>query len=274
MSRQRENNYSKTSANRSTICHTNSIKKLPSCLEEVDVCGNFPEPPKVHEAYDNGDGFNACIHCGLVISDNYQDLPEVSDNTIEELDILVDICENNCIPNEIKNKAIEIRRDLKVANAKRANREQLSLYSLYIAFIECNAPRIPSEVERMFGCRYGEICEIQKKVHLNIKTVPGTAYTERFCAELGVHFSHVEKIKRLINATLELRMVTPQCQNAVLMFVYFHYHLRRLDITLDKIAQVCSISPLTILKLCKKIDTLRLYDYDLMCMPRYYVENP
>jgi transcription initiation factor TFIIIB Brf1 subunit/transcription initiation factor TFIIB len=190
--------------------------------------------------------------------------------------VLIDICENNCLTKQVADQAVSFSKNLSCLANKRITGEQFTCYCLYASLIECQCPRVPFEVERMCGCPPGTIAQAERKLTKICHPPSASHYTENFCHKLDIPYYHIFRIKKLIDACHELRMVTPQSLNAVMIYIYTHYHLEatnRIGLSISCIADACGVSKNTITKLVARIDPTRITSYDLMIMPRFYTDT-
>lgn len=178
----------------------------------------------------------------------------------------MDACDRGFIPKCVADKAYDIFMSYKRRTTKRLKHQELIAFSIYVALIQEESPRIPQEIETLCGVNFGSISKVEKISGVGIMPAEHHQYTETFCARLNISYKHVLKIKHLIQACYELRMVRPQCLNAVMIYLYCTQF--KLEVKMENICDACSVSPNTIKKLCRKIKRRKLTNFDLMFLPQ------
>lgn len=217
---------------------------------------------------DNGEGFEVCNWCGLVSG------PHLAPPILLEKEVactqtwhdIVDACELGFIPKCVCEIAYNLYMDYKRRTTRRLKHLELVAFSIYAALIREKIPRIPQEIEALCGVCRGSISKVEGASGVGVMPAEHHEYTETFCARLNIPFKHVLKIKQLIQACYELRMVRPQCLNALMIYLYSRHV--GLNVQIQDISTVCSVSPSTIKKLVRKIDPQKLNNFDLMFSPQ------
>ena len=164
---------------------------------------------------------------------------------------ILDICENGHLPECAASRAYTIFRNYKIRTSRRLKTLNLIAFSIYLALIELEIPRIPQEIERLCGVPHGTTARIERLGGVGISPPYPDLYTETFCGRLELPYKDTIKIKTMVRECTTLRMVRPQCLNAVMIFI--HLSGKSPFIGIDKISSVCSVSENTIKKLCRKI---------------------
>lgn len=178
---------------------------------------------------------------------------------------IADACERGFIPRCIIDKAYDTYLQYKRLTTKRLKHLELIAFSIYVSLIENEIPRIPQEIEYLCDVPAGSISKIERVTSLGVRPPHHYQYTETFAARLNIPYKHVVKIKQLIRVCYELRMVRPQCLNAVMIYLYCQH--ANYEISMSSICSVCSVSPNTIKKLIRKLDPSKLKNFELMFLP-------
>ena len=167
--------------------------------------------------------------------------------------IIMDICENNHLSMCVALWAYDIFRNYKIYASHRLKPINIIAYSVYVALIKLEIPRIPQEVEQLCGVPPGTVAKIEKASGIGILPPPPRMYTTIFCERLNIAYKHTLTIKMSVDSNVKLRMVRPQCLNAVEIWSYVLSN--NLAISLREVSQACCVSENTIKKMYRKIKT-------------------
>lgn len=239
---------------------------------------NYVRPACEHknQIADLREGNYICTDCGVVQEQILlfpnNSLPKT--RTQIESHIL-DICERGNITLNIANWAyshfykitIKPRKAKQTKKAKYSsgipmciNKKHIAAFAIYEALIFHKAPRSPLEIAFFSGTNLVTLMKIERELFYSLTNINPVDYVFRFCTELNLNPQYVHTIKSIIINLYGLGNIRPNCIVATIIYLFCKEF--NLSPTLEKICEICIVSPTNVHKIIRRIETMSLkHDY-------------
>lgn len=122
---------------------------------------------------------------------------------------------------------------------------------VYIACKSYCNPRTLDEIAKITSLSKKEIGRtyrfLLREMHLKLKPVQARDYIERFCNELGLGFTIQKIAKKILDDAEELGILSGKCPSGLAAAaIYIAAKSKKIKITQKKIADVCSVTEVTV----------------------------
>jgi transcription initiation factor TFIIB len=171
---------------------------------------------------------------------------------------------NNTINNGIPQKVIDDAKVLyKKASEKKIsrgdNKEGLIASCIYHSCLINNIPRSSKEIAKMFSISPVTLnrgnSRFQTLLQINVSSSSPDDFISRFGSQLNMNFKDIQKCKKLVSflETNEIMNDNAPTSSAA-GILYYYSQIQKLDYTKKQIADICSVSEVTIIKCYKLIN--------------------
>lgn len=171
---------------------------------------------------------------------------------------------NNTINNGIPQKVIDDAKVLyKKASEKKIsrgdNKEGLIASCIYHSCLINNVPRSSKEIAKMFNISPVILnkgnSRFQTLLQINVSSSSPDDFISRFGSQLNMNFKDIEKCKKLVNFLEKHEIMNDNAPtSSAAGILYYYSNIQGLDYTRKQIADICSVSEVTIIKCYKLIN--------------------
>jgi transcription initiation factor TFIIB len=165
---------------------------------------------------------------------------------------------NNGIPQKVIDDAKVLYKNASEKKISRGdNKEGLIASCIYHSCLINGVPRSSKEIAKMFNISPVILnkgnSRFQTLLQINVSSSSPDDFISRFGSQLNMNFKDIDKCKKLVKFLEKNEIMNDNAPtSSVAGILYYYSQIKKLDYTKKQIAEVCSVSEVTIIK-CYKI---------------------